>query len=71
MSPVADHFGFISLEPYDVVWRRNQHVAHQSAAEGLVDRLTFVEPASPPVPKRVPPPSVRSCVHLAAPGFSL
>ena len=34
----------ISLEPWDGVWRRNQHLAAQLVGQGLVERLTFVEP---------------------------
>lgn len=34
----------ISLEPWDDVWRRNQHFAWQLVEQGLVSRLVFVEP---------------------------
>lgn len=34
----------ISLEPWDGVWRRNQYFAAQLVDQGLVERLTFVEP---------------------------
>ena len=34
----------ISLEPWDEVWRRNQHLAWQLVGQGLVERLVFVEP---------------------------
>jgi teichuronic acid biosynthesis glycosyltransferase TuaH len=34
----------VSLEPWDEVWRRNQHLAHQLATQGLVDHVLFVEP---------------------------
>ncbi|MBW3646320.1 MAG: glycosyltransferase [Actinobacteria bacterium] len=36
--------GCISLEPWDEVWRRNQHFAWQLVEQGLVSRLVFVEP---------------------------
>ena len=36
--------GCISLEPWDEVWRRNQHLAHQLVAQGLVERIVFIEP---------------------------
>lgn len=36
--------GCISLEPWDDVWRRNQHFAWQLVEQGLVSRLVFVEP---------------------------
>ena len=34
----------ISLEPWDDVWRRNQHLAWQLVEQELVARLVFVEP---------------------------
>lgn len=34
----------VSLEPWDDVWRRNQHFAWQLVEQGLVSRLVFVEP---------------------------
>lgn len=34
----------ISLEPWDEVWRRNQHFASQLCGQGLVSELLFVEP---------------------------
>ena len=34
----------ISLEPWDEVWRRNQHLAWQLVEQQLVSRLIFVEP---------------------------
>ncbi|MCW2496005.1 MAG: glycosyltransferase [Jatrophihabitans sp.] len=36
----------LSLEPWDEVRRRNQHLAAELLRQGLVDRLTFVEPAA-------------------------
>lgn len=38
----------ISLEPWDAVWRRNQHLSSRLVSTGRVDDLLFVEP-----PKRV------------------
>ena len=35
----------ISLEPWDDVWRRNQHLASRLPALGLADHVTFVNPA--------------------------
>ena len=43
--------GCVSLEPWDSVWRRNQHFAHQLVSQGLVREVRFVEPpvlGSPP-----------------------
>lgn len=34
----------ISLEPWDDVWRRNQHLAAQLVGQGLAEWVTFVEP---------------------------
>lgn len=34
----------ISLEPWDDVWRRNQHFSSELLRQGLVSRLVFVEP---------------------------
>jgi teichuronic acid biosynthesis glycosyltransferase TuaH len=42
---LARHVGVLSLEPWDEVWRRNQHLVHQLLEQHLVDRVTFVEPA--------------------------
>ena len=35
----------ISLEPWDDIWRRNQHLASRLPALGLADHVTFVNPA--------------------------
>lgn len=35
----------VSLEPWDGVWRRNQHFAAQLVAQGLAEQVRFVEPA--------------------------
>jgi teichuronic acid biosynthesis glycosyltransferase TuaH len=35
----------ISLEPWDEVWRRNQHLASRLPELGLADHVTFVNPA--------------------------
>jgi teichuronic acid biosynthesis glycosyltransferase TuaH len=35
----------ISLEPWDEMWRRNQHLASRLPALGLADHVTFVNPA--------------------------
>lgn len=34
----------ISLEPWDGVWRRNQHLSAELISQGLVESLVFVEP---------------------------
>jgi len=44
-DPVAVHMGVLSLERWDDVWRRNQHLASQLVEQGIVERITFVEPA--------------------------
>jgi teichuronic acid biosynthesis glycosyltransferase TuaH len=43
----------ISIEPWDQVWRRNQHLAFQLVEQGLAEKLLFVEP---PVPSISPKP---------------
>lgn len=40
------HVGLLSLERWDGVWRRNQHLANQLIEQGIVDRITFVEPTA-------------------------
>ncbi|UZJ24968.1 glycosyltransferase [Rhodococcus antarcticus] len=42
---LARHLVVLSLEPWDGVWRRNQHLVSQLLEQGLVERVTFVEPA--------------------------
>ncbi|MDQ4039108.1 MAG: glycosyltransferase [Actinomycetota bacterium] len=42
---IAGHLGVLSLERWDLVWRRNQHLASQLLEQGIVERITFVEPA--------------------------
>jgi teichuronic acid biosynthesis glycosyltransferase TuaH len=44
-APFARHLGVLSLEPWDEVWRRNQHLVHQLVEQRLVGGVTFVEPA--------------------------
>lgn len=44
-NSVARHLGLLSLERWDHVWRRNQHLASQLIEQGIVERITFVEPA--------------------------
>ena len=36
----------ISLEPWDQVWRRNQHFCRQLVRQGLFGELVFIEPSS-------------------------
>jgi teichuronic acid biosynthesis glycosyltransferase TuaH len=36
----------ISIEPWDDVWRRNQHLVAQLVSQGLVESICFVEPPS-------------------------
>ena len=38
------HMAVLSLEPWDDVWRRNQHLSVELVRQGLVSSLTFVEP---------------------------
>ncbi|MBA3369492.1 MAG: glycosyltransferase [Geodermatophilaceae bacterium] len=45
-AAVPLHVGLLSLERWDGVWRRNQHLASQLIEQGIVDRITFVEPAA-------------------------
>nr|WP_231126874.1 glycosyltransferase [Motilibacter aurantiacus] len=47
------------MEPWDDVWRRNQHIAAELVRQGLVERLLFVEPpARRPLPVRRPVPGI-------------
>jgi teichuronic acid biosynthesis glycosyltransferase TuaH len=39
----------VSLEAWDEVWRRNQHLVSALSSAGHVDRVLWVEPASDPV----------------------
>lgn len=34
----------VSLEPWDDVWRRNQHISSELVDQGVVDSLVFIEP---------------------------
>jgi len=43
-EPAPGRVALISLEPWDVVWRRNQHLVHELVRQGLVDSVLFVEP---------------------------
>ena len=38
--------GVISLEPWDDVWRRNQHLVSELVGQGLVGQVRFVAPAA-------------------------
>lgn len=59
MTGLGPHLGVLSLEPWDGVWRRNQHLATQLLEQGLVERITFVEPAGrTPIEVRAPHPGV-------------
>lgn len=40
----VDRIALLSLEPWDQVWRRNQHLAAQLVGQGLVGSLLFVGP---------------------------
>ncbi len=54
----------LSLEPWDDVWRRNQHLAWQLVHQGVVERLLLVEPAGrSPGPPRLPLP----CITVVTP----
>lgn len=56
------HVALISLEDWDSVWRRNQHIAANLVRHGLVESLTFVEPPrlrGPESPGREPVPGLR------------
>ena len=64
MTPLRDprsgaRVALLSLEPWDQVWRRNQHLSRELTRQGLVRELVFVEPASAdPQPDRHPLPGV-------------
>lgn len=53
----------ISLEPWDQLWRRNQHLSSQLVRQGLVEHLLFVNP-----PTRARAPSAR---HSPQPGVTV
>lgn len=53
--------GVISLEPWDEVWRRNQHLVRELLDQGLVNKVVFVEPAT----------SARSAVRTSLPGVTV
>ncbi len=50
----------VSLEPWDLVWRRNQHLVAELLAQRLVASVVFIEPpaAGRPAPARSPLPGV-------------
>lgn len=45
--PKVRSVALISLEPWDTMWRRNQHLVHELVGQGLLDRVVFVEPPRP------------------------
>ncbi|MHA3704362.1 glycosyltransferase [Jatrophihabitans sp. YIM 134969] len=47
--------GVLSLEPWDDVWRRNQHLVAALLATGLVGDVVFVEPPAARRPRRFRP----------------
>lgn len=51
----GDSVVLLSLEPWDDVWRRNQHLTTQMLSQGLVRRVVFVEPAVPGRGRRFSP----------------
>jgi teichuronic acid biosynthesis glycosyltransferase TuaH len=50
----------VSLEPWDQVWRRNQHLVAELVGQQLVGSVVFIEPAmaARPTPPRTPLPGV-------------
>lgn len=52
VGEALQHVVLVSLEPWDEVWRRNQHFASRLVRKALVERLTFLAPPSrhPPLP---------------------
>lgn len=61
-APVADgglKVALLSLEPWDDVWRRNQHFATHLVMSGVVSQLLFLEPPQlgrgAPAPREVRP----------------
>jgi len=44
-TPTIRRVALLSLEPWDQVWRRNQHLSTSLVEQGLVEHLLFVEPA--------------------------
>lgn len=51
----GDSVVVLSLEPWDDVWRRNQHLTSQLLRQELVRRVVFVEPARPGRGRRCSP----------------
>lgn len=50
----------LSLEPWDDVWRRNQHLAAELVRQHLVDEVLFIEPAQRNAPRAFSPqPGIR------------
>lgn len=41
-----ERLGVVSLEPWDDVWRRNQHLVNELVGQGLVGQVRFVAPAA-------------------------
>src|SRR4051812_30685158 len=59
VSVTPPRVALLSLEPWDEVWRRNQHLASQLVAQDLASHLVFVEPpALRPAPVRRPLPGI-------------
>ena len=44
---MSTRVGMLSLEPWDAVWRRNQHLAARVVRSGAVRHLQFVTPPTP------------------------
>jgi teichuronic acid biosynthesis glycosyltransferase TuaH len=45
----------LSLEPWDLVWRRNQHLVSELVRQELVGEMLFVEPPQPGAPRAFSP----------------
>jgi teichuronic acid biosynthesis glycosyltransferase TuaH len=55
----APRVALLSLEPWDDVWRRNQHLCAQLIEQHLAEHILFVEPPAPrPQPPRRPVPGI-------------
>lgn len=75
VAPRSDHQGrhlvVVSLEPWDRVWRRNQHLVHGLLREDPDLRVLFVEPGTDPLhaarrgSRPVPGRGLRRGPHLA------
>lgn len=61
----------ISLEPWDAVWRRNQHLCAQLVQQGLASEILFVEPALPGARSHDQPDDLPAGITVVSPRLRL